>query len=130
MTAEPKPPVKGELLPCPFCGAPASYSETRDNLTHFQLVCGNYNRIDRCNLQSVMSRHVPHDMADKTRNEIVAAWNARSGTYIPADDFGRILEVVKIGHKYYRDRQKCKRTHIDDAFENVLALARKYGSAE
>jgi len=113
---ESKPPV-GELLPCPFCGSkdidPTGCSAF---LPEYQVEGKTWDGDD---IQDKL-RHFP--ACNNCNATTDGDWNTRSGTYIPADDFGRILEALEIA----LPRMRSAHDHVRDA----LALARKYGSAE
>ena len=121
---ESKPPV-GELLPCPFCGGHA------DMQTRSGPYAGWY---VSCHTEDCMGNPSNDGFSFVVEDYARTAWNTRSGTYIPADDFGSICdalrdsnvtlkryEILDGGHEAF-----CQRTDN----ETILALARKYGSAE
>lgn len=118
---EPKPPVKGELLPaCAYCGHEMFIEDCESSITAGMRVWTANCTNDDCLFGIVESN------AFQRKTDLIKALNTRSGTYIPADDFGRIISALEMSsqpHLY-----AMPETY--ESGQEALAVARKYGSAE
>jgi len=109
----------------PFCDNPPQTKEW---------VQGHHNAIriwcDDCSVET---------RCQGVRDTAIEKWNTRSGTYIPAADFGRIIAALSVGKHYAKlliarnEIEDTDNTHHIRSLNEIneaIALARKYGGAE